>query len=64
MGQRCGEEKRDEEEEKRKGVQTVTVQERTNVTCAQLSLRTDQNTGWKKHLRSHVLGEVLSYSSI
>lgn len=45
MGQRCGEGKRDEEEEKREGVQTVTVQEMTYVTCAQLSLRTDQNLG-------------------
>lgn len=41
MGQRCGEGERDEE--KRKGVQTVTVQEMTNVTCAQLSLRMDIN---------------------
>ncbi len=44
MGQRCGEENRDEEE-KREGVQTVTVPEMTNVTCAQLSLRTHQNNG-------------------
>lgn len=40
MGRRCGEEERDEEE--RKGAQTVTVQERTNVACAQLSDQTAQ----------------------
>lgn len=38
----CGEEKRDEEEEKRKrSAKTVTVQEMTKATCAQLSPRTD-----------------------
>lgn len=35
---RCGEGETDVEEEKRKGVQSVTVQQQTNVTCAQLSL--------------------------
>lgn len=69
MGQRCGEEKRGVEEEKRTGVQTVTEQEMTNVTCAQLSLSTDQNTGWKHlssllRISSQGFVRILTYSPI
>lgn len=45
---------RGDEEGKRKGVQTVTAQEMTDVTCAQLSLRTDQNVRiWMETTTAH-----------
>lgn len=52
MGQRCGGGRRGEEEEteERKGAQTVTAQEMTNIACAKLSLMAVHSTeklDWK-----------------